>query len=142
MNKQAKIITATVILAVCAIGYAIWNMPDYRYEKSDEMTETGEVVTLVHSTGRHESYMRPGIDFDGNVTLRHDTRWVPPKWGVMFKCQHGSQFVIYRKVLYDRFKSGQKVTITYKEEYKNLYEDNEMVERRLIDFDFIDAIAR
>lgn len=95
------------------------------------------------------------MDFGGNVGigigngLQLSSVEVPERFGVAFKCKHGSftseGVDLRHKDLYNKFKEGDKVNISYKEIYRVTYKDKnndgkkEVVERALIKLDFLDA---
>jgi len=87
-----------------------------------------------------------GIDGSGNAGaqmgggLQISIVKVPDKYATIFSCEHG-EFVISRKEIYDRFKehTGARVDVTYQNIYRTRFENEEVKERALVDYDFLDA---
>jgi len=123
-------------------------------EYSELMHEKGRVVDTMHSNGYHDSKtnISPTMDFDGNIgmAITEVKIDVPETWGVVFRCEHDNKFPIQGskakyKVLWEKLDPGMEVIIDYKEEYRNIYEDidgdgvRDLIESKLVDYDFIDA---
>ena len=116
-----------------------------RREISDILHEDAMVTETIYMPRRHGS--ATGVDFNLNVTFSDVD--IPEKYALVFKCQHG-KFVIEGKgdrykQLWSRFTQGDLADVEYKESYISVYEDKDgdgkkdLVERRLVDYDFIDA---
>ena len=102
-----------------------------------------------------EGFGSISMDYNGDIGigigsgLQISSNEVPEKYGVVFKCQHGtftSQGSDERhKELYNKLQNNQGVDVTYKEIYRTTYDDidgdgkNDLVERVLTGFDFLDA---
>lgn len=112
-------------------------------EYSDVLTEPATVVDLVFSPSRHGSGVGPTIDLtgEGGIGIAITSVSIPERYAVVFQCPHG-KFIIQSekaKELWKRLKVGQEVTVTYKEKYRTTYEDEKVVSRILVKYDFLDA---
>ncbi|MDI6820558.1 MAG: hypothetical protein QMD65_00040 [Patescibacteria group bacterium] len=113
-------------------------------EYSPVLREKGEIVDLIYVPSRHGSGLSPSIDMDGKLGLQLTSISVAEKYVVIFRCEkHGTIFIIEKnqrktKRLWERFKKGQQVTISYREVYETR-RDGEKLERKLVDLDFLDA---
>jgi hypothetical protein len=111
------------------------------YEYSDVLSEPAKVITLVHSPRHSSSDVVTGITGNGDLTITPVSVQVPESWGVVFECKHG-RFVINRKELFDTLSPNQNVTIQYREIYICIYDydKKQLKTKKLIDYDFLDAI--
>lgn len=143
-----------LMLSVMATTASCGDFPVTRLEYSDIKKERGVVVDTYHTDAHSHSEitMSPSFDMDGNASLSlgSSTTSLPETWGVYFRCEHNTKFPIdgseqRHKELWEKLDPGMDVTITYREQYKNTYEDRdhngerELVNRELVDFDFLDA---
>ncbi|MBI2451807.1 hypothetical protein HYV50_01875 [Candidatus Pacearchaeota archaeon] len=151
--KKTKTLTT---LLNTAIGFGILggcNAPVTKVESSEILHEDAAVVDIVYTPSRHGSGsgFGPTIDSGGNIGISFSDVSVdiPEKYAVVFKCQHG-KFVVqgtnqYYRDLWERFTEGQEVDVTYREVFRNTYQDidkdgkKDLIKRELIDYDFIDA---
>lgn len=156
------------LAAGLAVGMSGCDRRENRTEISDTLHEDAVVVTRIYTPSRHNTEVglrainidgdgagSIGIDFSGNTGigigggLQISSSTVPEKYGAVFKCKHGiftSQGSDKRhKNLYDKLQGVQEVDVSYNEIYLSTYEDRngdgkkELIERKLIDYDFIDA---
>ncbi len=153
-----KKIIVLLLLAVSFLGC--------EYNKtvtSDIMSEDAVVIHKLYSPSEHSTSVSPklmsiggsgspvGIGMDGpgismGGLVISDTE-VPEKWGIVFKCNHGS-FTIDGstkpyKELYDMFNENDNVTINYREVYRERYTSKDsLLSRVLVDLDFIDAVKQ
>jgi hypothetical protein len=131
---------------------------DIRQEYSETIQEDAVIENVIYTPSRHETELGftalksgPfGMDYGGNVGMRIGKHLqvnnvtVPEKFAVVFKCRHG-QFIVGRKEVYERFKDakGTTVEVSYREVYRTRYEKegdtSKVVERSLVDYDFLDA---
>ncbi|MAF13341.1 MAG: hypothetical protein CMI53_00405 [Parcubacteria group bacterium] len=91
----------------------------------------------------HSTDLSPTIDLDGNIGLAITSSSVSESWAVVFECEHG-KFVIQgakekHEALWNKLSEGQEVTVQYREEYRVVYEGEEVMSRELVDYDFLDA---
>jgi len=136
---------------------------DVRQEFSGTLHEDAVIADAIYTPSHHDTELGltaiktgpAGLDFGGNFGLRIggglqiSSVTVPEKFAVVFKCAHG-EFVISRKEIYEKFKNhkGAAVDVSYREEYRSTYEqveknlDKQVVERVLVDYDFIDATLK
>jgi hypothetical protein len=167
MDPQIKMATK-ILRPIIALGLlAIAGCKEVVREESQILHEDAMVVERIYSPSRHNTSVGLtavkvgggfGMDYRGNMGcrigngLQISSSTVPEKYGVMFKCQHGSFTSqgsdVRHKNLYQRLKTGELVDVTYKEIYRTTYEDvkgtkkHEVIERVLVDFDFLDAQPR
>lgn len=120
---------------------------EYRTETSALLHEDALVTKRVHTPAKHDVSIVPSIDFEGNVGISIDVDDIPEKYAVIFKCPHG-EFIIQGsgnryQSLYDRLNENDEVDVMYREVYKAVYDrskaEKELIERRLVKYDFIDA---
>ncbi|VVB82649.1 Uncharacterised protein [uncultured archaeon] len=137
MNKLQK--------ALC-IGAGLISLAgcrEYRIEYSPVLHEDAKVVDVVYTMNYN---MDDGSNSPGIAVVSMN---IPEKYAVVFKSQHG-KFIVEgederHKNLWSRMQEGEKVDVTYKEKYESVYDDtnkdgtNELVERRLVKYDFLDA---
>ena len=144
---------------------------EVKTESSNVLHEDAIVITKIYTPSRHnidieltamnimeeeeEGFGSISMDYNGDIGigigsgLQISSNEVPEKYGVVFKCQHGtftSQGSDERhKELYNKLQNNQGVDVTYKEIYRTTYDDidgdgkNDLVERVLTGFDFLDA---
>ncbi len=139
-----------------------------KIEISDVLHENATVITRIYTPSRHDTKLgfraikmggketgSIGIDYGGDIGVgigsgvQISSSTVPERYGAVFKCQHGtftSQGSDKRhKDLYEKLQDGQEVDVTYKEIYRETYDDidgdgkKDLVERVLTGFDFLDA---
>ena len=116
-------------------------------EYSEEHTEDGSVYDVVYMPSGHSSEVAPGFTMNGDLTFTSVDINLPERYAVIFKCKHG-KFVIdgnHGKELFQRLEKGDKVTINYLEKHrviKRKVEDKIIVEDKLMDLDFLDAIKQ
>lgn len=120
---------------------------EYRTETSALLHEEALVTKRVKTPAKHDIDIVPTIDFEGNIGIGIDVDDIPEKYAVIFKCQHG-EFIIQGsenryQSLYDRLNEGDEVDVLYREVYKAVYDrskaEKELIEKRLVKYDFIDA---
>jgi len=101
----------------------------------------------VYTPSRRDTVIIPTIDFEGNLGISIDTDEIPEKYAVIFNCQHG-EFIIQGiqdgyKSFYERLEEGDGVDVLYREVYRAVYDrskaEEELLEKRLVKYDFIDA---
>ncbi|HLD55008.1 MAG TPA: hypothetical protein VJB35_01985 [Candidatus Nanoarchaeia archaeon] len=154
--------TLGAIILVGAIG--LTGCKEIKTEVSNVLHEDAIVITKIYTPSRHdtdielkamnlmeeeEGFGSVSMDYDGDFGigigngLQISSSEVPEKYGVVFKCQHGtftSQGSDERhKELYRKLQDNQGVDVTYKEIYRTTYDKNDLVERVLTGFDFLDA---
>jgi len=119
--------------------FFIFGCDEYtRIEESEFLIETAVVDQLIYSPSHSSSDLNIGLTLDGDFALTPTTTSIPPKYGVVFKCQHG-KFYIGRKELWESLSVGDCVIITYKELFKVKYVDHKPVHRDIYKLDFLDA---
>jgi len=139
MLRVASLLTALATVAVVVAG-----CQKIVTEKSDILTEPATVADLVYMPSRHGSASGPTIGMTGgelSVGVAVTSVSIPEQYAVVFQCQHG-KFVIQSKKakdLWNRLTVGQKVTVSYREIYKAVYEDKKLISRSLEKYDFLDA---
>ena len=141
---------------------------EVKTESSNVLHEDAIVITKIYTPSRHDTDIELkamnlvgegagsiSMDYDGDLGigiedgLQISFSEVPEKYGVVFKCQHGtftSQGSDERhKELYRKLQNNQEVDVTYKEIYRTTYDDidgdgkRDLVEKVLTGFDFLDA---
>lgn len=126
-------------------------------ETSETLFEPAEVVDLYHMPAKDEQYQTTELQYNYNwfsgdwewqsvpVTK---TRHIPERWEIAFRCKHG-QFTVGKDghnqfkahELYDRLKKGQKVTVSYTEQYVVRTEEKTGKQTKTLkDLDFLDAV--
>lgn len=100
-------------------------------EYSAELTEKAEIVEVVYTPAQHGSAIGPTFSTSGNVGVAITSVDIPEVYAVVFQCEHG-KFIIKRKDVWERAKTGAKVTVRYREEYWVTEK-----ERRLVKYDFL-----
>jgi hypothetical protein len=155
MNKLQKILGIGTISLPLIFGGCdyIRSLPETRTEYSDVLHEDAKVVDVAYTPSRHGSGAGPsfGMTSGGDVAMGLSVTSVsiPKKYAVVFKCQHG-KFIVEgedeeHKKLWERLQEGEDVDVTYREIYETTYQDydkdgkKEFIERKLIDYDFLDA---
>ncbi|HIG94074.1 MAG: hypothetical protein QT05_C0030G0012 [archaeon GW2011_AR13] len=157
----------TIILAG-TIGIGLTGCKEVKKEISNVLHEDAIVITKIYTPSRHDTDIELkamnlvgegagsiSMDYDGDLGigiedgLQISFSEVPEKYGVVFKCQHGtftSQGSDERhKELYRKLQNNQEVDVTYKEIYRTTYDDidgdgkRDLVEKVLTGFDFLDA---
>jgi hypothetical protein len=131
-------------------------------EYSEILHENASVVAKIFTPSRHDvnleqSAFNTGLhsqSWNGNTGtyighgLQITQNSVSEKFGILFRCQHGTFTSLgsdaRHRALYEGLKEGQKVDVTYKEIYTAVYETKDgkrdMISRTLTGFDFLDAI--
>lgn len=95
--------------------------------------EEAIVTSKTFSPSRTETSISFSTDADGNLTPHTSTDYIPERFSVGFRCQHGS-FVIddhKAKDLYHKLLEGETVSVAYQEVTKHHHEkiDGEWVEQ-------------
>lgn len=114
--------------------------------ESSVLTESAVVVDNLYNPSYHQSSTDIGFTTGGEVTMTPTSIDVPETWGVIFRCQHGKFAItgsdVFHKKMWDRLDVNTEVTIKYKEVYDITYDsaNDKEISRRLIDYDFIDAV--
>lgn len=128
--------------------------------ESEILYEDATVIHKLYSPSDHRTTISPklmsiggsgspiGVGFDGpgfsTGGMVISDSYVPEKWGLVFKCNHGS-FTIegsreINKQMYESFNENDKVNILYREVYREHYNSKDsLLNRYLIDLDFIEA---
>ena len=136
---------------LCFMLLVFWGCK-YNYtemQNSEVLTESATVVDLVYVPSRHGSGVGPTIDLTGGGGMGVAITGVdiPEKYAIVFQCQHG-KFIIENdqgqaKDLWNRLREGQEVVGSYREMYQTRWEKDgnkkRFLERRLVDYDFLDA---
>lgn len=132
-----------LVVVVCCVSLMVCCAT--RREYSGELTEKAKVVDLVYTPSRHGTGLGPTFDLtgEGGIGVAITSVVVPEIYAVVFECQHG-KFIIQSdqkkaKELWNRLKEGQEVTVRYREVYDTSYYNKEVVEKKLVKYDFIDA---
>ena len=154
--------------AAMGVGLLAGACKDVRTEKSAVLHEDAVVAARIYTPSTHDTQIgfkafnmvgsgagSLSMDYDGNMGvgigngLQISSVTVPENYGVLFQCQHGnftSQGPDARhQILYQQLHDGQKVDVLYQEIYQATYDDTnddgkkELLERVLVDFDFLDA---
>jgi hypothetical protein len=120
-------ICAALVLAGC-----------YKTEYSETLTEQAAVLDVIYQPSQHGGGMGVGMSMSGNMVVTSNSVDIPAKYAVVFECQHG-KFIIEgtgekHKALWQRLKAGQRVTVTYREQWR--VDDKT---RTLVKYDFLDA---
>lgn len=147
-----KIFLVFVILLVSFVSGCEYDTSET--VESDTLHEDAEVVDLVYTPSRHSSDLVPTVsmDMDGDLETRLvtvDVR-IPEKYAVVFRCQHG-KFIVEgtdqeHKRLWERFREGDNVDVSYKEIYRKTYhvvdKERSLTKTELIKYDFLDAVLK
>ena len=137
--------TIVRVIALALVTLLVTGCKKAVLEYSEVLTEPATVVDLVYTPSLHGGGVGPtfGMSGSGDATLglAITSVNVPERYAVVFLCQHG-KFIIQSakaKELWQRLKLNQEVTVSYKEVYRTVYDDNKVVSRALIKYDFLDA---
>lgn len=122
-----------ILILLCALMAV--SCIDYAIEVTPVLNETGEVVAKDYTASMDGDTSSVGITTNGDLTFSGGDVHIPESFSIVFTCEHGAVFTVKNKQVYSKLKIGDKVTITYKERYKN-YKDGRRV---LIKIHFIDA---
>lgn len=146
MNKLQKILGVFVLGTTLGLA----GCQEERIEYSPVLHEEAKVVDAIYIPSKHGSGMSVSMNLDdGSISPGITSIDIKEKYAVIFKCQHG-KFIIegtdepYKK-LWEKMTAGEKVKISYKEKYYSVYDDtnndgtNELIEKKLIKYDFLDA---
>lgn len=132
-----------LVIAGMAIVFLLQGCVREVTEYSPELTEEATVVDVVYVPSRHGDGVGPTVGSNGEVGLAFTSVDIPEKYAVVFECQHGKFIIEHNqektKELWQRLHRDQKVTVTYREEYRAKYDGEKLIERRLHKYDFIDA---
>ena len=138
-------------IAFGAIGLGMFSGCDSRVstkrEISDTLYEEAVVSDAIYAPSQHGS--STSIDWLGDGGVRTVSVNVPKKYAVVFECQHG-KFIIEgsrekHEALWKKCIRGKKMNVSYKEISDVIYEDRngdgkkEPVEKRIVDYDFLNA---
>lgn len=112
--------------------------------ESDNLYEDARVIHTDHIPSHTSVSFVPVVDADGNISTELDIDETPPKWIVVFDCQHGG-FTLEggpgskAQTMYRRFLEGDNVIVTYR--MQELVEEKDGVEvgRTFHDWRFVDA---
>jgi len=110
MNKFSSCLVAMLMLTGCD-GTSV------RYETSQIMHEEAIVEDAIYSPGIHGRADGVGIDMELNIQVTSTTIHVPPKYNVVFTCQHG-RFVTDKEEIWKKVKKGGRVDLAYVEKRK------------------------
>jgi hypothetical protein len=119
-------------------------------EHSKTLHEDAKVVQTVYEPSRHSTDVSPTfhLDSDGDphVGFAVTSISVPETYAVVFQCQHG-KFIVEgedqrHKELWQKLSEGQKVDVTYQEEYRVVYDGTNVVSRDLFKYHFMDAVPK
>ena len=144
-----KKIGLLLALALCGCG------PRVSIERSPILYEDAIVYDLIFTPPAHMPSTKTEYQFgpyynwmEGEFEIGFHpaqvpcTITIPPKYGVVFKCQHG-KFYIEREILYKTLQQGQRVNIQYQELYHITTEKIEgewrETKHELYDYDFLNA---
>jgi hypothetical protein len=164
----------TLFVASLMLSFAMFYIPgcdEVKTEQSEVLHEEAEVANLIFTPSRHDIHIEEKSSFDTGIGVSDkasigatdiygrkgvavgdkviSSTDVPERYGVLFRCQHGT-FVsegpdVRHKTMWQTLKQGQKVDVLYKEIYRCTYSDQdkdgkkELVKRVLVDLDFLDA---
>jgi len=140
INKITKLSTFLILAGSL-------NSCDYtKTEQSEILYEKGKVITTLYNQKHSDSEIGAGMTTGGDLVVTSNSIDIPEKWGVVFKCEHGNKFPImgkgeeYKK-LWKELEEGDSVKISYKENYKIIYDykTDKPKSKELIDYDFINA---
>ncbi len=106
-----------------------------RTEYSKDLEEPATVCETVYTPATHGESFGPTISLSGKIGFASVDVDTQESFAVVFKCQHG-KFIVKRKDIWEKLKSGDNVTVKYREVYR-VVEGSKPV---LTDYDFIDAI--
>jgi len=139
MNKQHTLDLFHKLL--CVLSFFLLFFACEQVQFSEVMTEQGCVEQTIFTPSSHGTGVGPSFH-NGEIGLAITSIDVPEIYAVVFHCQHG-KFVIQGgsekyKVLWSKLKSGDLVTISYREVYMV---DLKAKTKRLIKYDFMDANA-
>ena len=113
----------------------------YATESSEVLTEQGVVLALSYMPKNHGSGLGPAFSLsDGSMSLAVTSVSMPEKYAVVFRCSHGS-FVVESgaKELFSNLQTGQEVTIEYRERYRIVTENGQILSKNITGYDFITA---
>lgn len=164
-----KVKNYLLLLVIVGLALLVAGCRYTKKEYSSVLTEDAEVVDLVYTPSRHGSGSGagPSINMSGDVGISFVSVSVdiPEVYAIIFKCDHG-KFIVQSnkheesqkikslrenlkdghhkesqkiKSLWENLKDGQKVSITYREVYKNTYDGDKLLESHLVKYNFIDA---
>jgi hypothetical protein len=109
MNKFSN-----CLIAVAMLGLVGCDGTFTRNESSQVMHEEAVVEDAIFSPGIHGSANGVGLDMNLNLQMTSSTIRVPPKYNVVFLCQHG-RFVVSNEEIWKKVKKGGKVDLSYVE---------------------------
>ena len=103
------------------------------------MTEPATVEDTFYQASMHGSTGGVGLGMDGNISFHSGSVYVPEKYVIVFKCQHG-KFIIEgggdrNKRLWSVLSKGDNVIVYYKENYLVSKKHG----KQFTGYDFIDA---
>ena len=103
-----------------------------------ELTESGRISQLIYVPSGHISDTAVGLDSKGDITITPLSVNIPPRYGIIFECQHGTFAIEGGKweSLWRSLKRGQRVIIKYRE---IITFDDELNLRTVTDLDFLGA---
>ena len=143
--KNVFVLTAAFLSLGCELSKHVVT------EYSDILHEEAVIEETVYTPSKHSTGLAPtvsiGMDGDIHAGLAVTTVTVPEKFAVVFQCPHG-KFIITMKSVYDEHKddTGKTVDVAYREEYRATYDgskgERELVERALVDYDFLAATLK
>lgn len=107
-----------------------------RTEYSKDLEEPAVVCETVYTPATHGEAFGPTMSLSGKIGFANVDVDTAESFAVVFKCQHG-KFIVKRKDIWEKVKSGDKVSVKYREVYR-VVEGKDPV---LVDYDFIDAIT-
>ena len=141
---------STLLLAGCE--YSV-----HEDKMSAELSESAEVADLVYTPANHGANISPTVHMTGEGDLGFGMAFtsvdIPARYAVVFQCQHGKFIIqddqVKAKELWGRLKSGQHVTVRYKEVYREEFQvtadwrdrqqSKKLTARKLQRYSFIDA---
>ncbi len=138
----------TLITALAISGSLIFSgcKEQTKYENSEILYEKGKVITTLYSKKHSDSNVGVGMTTGGNLAVTSTSITIPERWRVVFRCEHKNKFPIMGedekyKRLWEKLDEGDSVDIAYKEIYKIKYDrkTKQVINKELIDYDFIDA---
>lgn len=140
MKVLGKLLLASILI------FVIGNVAGCKYftvEESSEMTELAVVEDVVFTPSVHSSSGGIAMTSKGGMGISAEDIRIPEKYAIVFRCQHG-KFIIegttaWHKELWSRLVRNQNVTIYYKEVYRVTHDGENVLNRRLIRYNFIDA---
>jgi hypothetical protein len=105
---KIKLLLSLLLLAGICVGCR-------KESYGPELQESGEVYDLCFVPKGHGSDTAVGFNSEGHVTVTPIDIKIPPRFAVVFKCQHG-KFVVdgeRGQSLYNQLNKGDAVTIRY-----------------------------